>query len=128
MVNFKGISFLFSLGLSHVVAQGDLLADPVDFWTAQIFPSDASEAGVAKGNGLKVSPDGRLIIATSVGGTVTSFTTANGTFEWEYQPPVSASGIVRSHSQVVFTTANATTSPYMVYSTVENENSADSVT
>lgn len=124
MVNFKSLAFLFTLGVSTVLSQEQLLASPTELWSNQIFSSVATDLGVGKGNGCTLSPDGAHIIVTSVGGTVTSFNSLNGQVEWEYDPPQPTGGIVRSHSQVVF--ANATT-PFMVYSVVENENSADAV-
>lgn len=127
MVHFKSIAFLFALGLSYVPAQEQLFPTPITLWENQIIPTVSSEIGVLKGNGCKISPDGAHVIVTAVGGTVTSFDALSGEVEWEYNPPVPAGGIVRSHSQVVFTTPNAVTPPYMVYSVVENENSADAV-
>jgi hypothetical protein len=128
MVNFKSIAFLFTLGVSSVAPQEQLYNAPVDLWTNQVLPLDGSAGGVFKGNGCKLAPDGRHLIVTSVGGTVTSFTAGSGVFEWEYQPPQPDVGIARSHSQVVFTTENAVTGAYMVYSIVENENGADAST
>lgn len=128
MVNFKSIACLLALGLSSVAPQETLFTAPTDFWANQILPSDGSDGGVFKGNGCKLTPDGGSLIVTSVGGTVTSFNAFTGAFQWEYQPPQPENAIVRSHSQVVFTTPNAVTPPYMVYAVVENENSADAVT
>ena len=127
MVNFKLSSIVLALCVASGASQEDLFPTPVDYWSNQILPNDGSDAGVLKGNGAKLTPDGTSLIVTSVGGTVTSFRAATGAFEWEYQPPLPDFGIVRSHSQVVFTTANAVTDPYMVYSVVENENGADAL-
>lgn len=125
MVDFKSLAFFFTLGVSTVLSQEQLLTTPVELWSNQIFSTVSTELGVGKGNGCTLSPDGAHLIVTSVGGTVTSFNAMTGEVEWEYDPPQPAGGIVRSHSQVVFT-VNAT-SPYMVYAVVENENSADAV-
>lgn len=127
MVKFlQTVALLVLLGLTH--AQEALYAQPVELWGNQIIPSiDGIEPGVLKGNGCKLTPDKSSLIVTSVGGTVSAFSAIDGTFEWEYNPPQPAGGIVRSHSQVAFTTVNATVPPYMVYSVVENENSAEAV-
>ena len=125
MVNFKSLAFLFTLGISTVLSQEQLLATPVELWSEQIFSTVTTELGVGKGNGCTLSPDGAHLVVTSVGGTVTSFNALTGEVEWEYDPPQADGGIVRSHSQVVFP-INAT-SPYMVYAVVENENSAEAV-
>lgn len=125
MVNFKSLAFLFTLGVSNVLSQEQLLFTPLELWSNQVFSTVSTEVGVGKGNGVTLSPDGAHVIVTSIGGTVTSFSSLDGQVEWEYEPPQPAGGIVRSHSQAVFTT-NATV-PYMVYAVVENENSADAV-
>lgn len=127
MVNFKASSIVLALCFGAVTPQEALFPTPVDYWSNQVLPNDGSDAGIFKGNGVKLTPDGSSLIVTSVGGTVTSFKAGTGAFEWEYQPPLPDFGIVRSHSQVVFTTANAVTDPYMVYSVVENENGADAL-
>jgi len=121
MVNFKSLAFLFTLGVSTVLSQEQLLATPGELWEAQIFSSATTDFGVGKGNGCTLSPDGAHLLVTSVGGTVTSFNALTGVPEWAYDPPQLSGGIVRSHSQVVF--AINATSPYMVYAIVENENS-----
>lgn len=108
-----------------MLSQEQLLATPLPLWTNQIIPSVSTEVGVAKGNGCTLSPDGAHLLVTSLGGTLTSFNAMTGEVEWEYDPPQPAGGIVRSHSQAVFS-PNATV-PYMVYSVVENENSATAI-
>jgi hypothetical protein len=121
MVNFiKVVALLASVGLSS--AQPALLAQPLEWWSNQIIPTSAGASpGVFRGNGLKLTPDGSSLIATSVGGTVSSFNAFTGVFEWEYNPPPPSVGTVSSHSQVVFTTANSEVGAYMVYTVIENE-------
>ena len=113
-------SLLLSVGL--VNSQSTLLVPPVALWSTQIFPSAVGAgAGVFYGNGLTLTPDGASLVSTSVGGTVTSINAISGAFEWEYAPPAPSVGTTSSHSKVVFTTPNALTLPYMVYTVIENE-------
>ncbi len=127
MVNFvKIVALLASVGLAN--AQPALLAQPLELWSNQIIPSSAGASpGVLYGNGLKLTPDGSSLIATSVGGTVSSFNALTGAFEWEYNPTPPSVGTVSSHSQVVFTTANSEVDAYMVYTVIENEFDATAV-
>jgi hypothetical protein len=120
--NFKRTALLVVLGVSQAGAQ-DLLASPVEYWTNQILPNNpANSPAVLKGNGVFLTPDGKHLISSSVGGILNSFDAWSGIFEWQYDPLSAMDGIVRTHSSVVFSTDNAM-EPYMVYSIVENENS-----
>ena len=120
MVNFlKSVSVFLSLGLTEVFAQEPILLEPVQVWREQIVPSvDGRDGGVKKDNGCKLTPDGKSLIVTSSGGTVTSFNAGSGEFEWEYNPPQGDANSITSASQIVFTNPAAST-PYMVYSYIE---------
>lgn len=129
MLNFlKSAALLLPLGLAF--AQEELLGEPIVLWTNTILPRDSgAETGVSYGNGVKLTPDGKYLIATSEGGTVSAFDAFSGDFAWDYDPPQpEAGGATTSHSQVVFTTPNAVTEPYMVYSIIERELALDAAT
>eukprot|EP00934_Nitzschia_sp_Nitz4_P008837 Nitzschia sp. Nitz4//scaffold8_size234185//210384//212064//NITZ4_001299-RA/size234185-snap-gene-0.26-mRNA-1//1//CDS//3329559932//8827//frame0 len=117
----KSAALLLALGASQVAAQGDLLTMPEVLHEFILAPELDVEAGVASGNGIVITPDSSSIIVTSVGATVTSLTLKDLEYEWEYNPPQLASGVVRSHSRVVF--AEMAETPYMAYTVVINENS-----
>lgn len=121
MVNFlKSVSVFLSLGFGQVLSQEALLAEPVQVWRQEIVPSvDGRDAGVMKDNGCKLTPDGKHLVVTSSGGTVTSFDALSGELEWEYNPPQGDATSISSASQVVFTTSGAST-PYMVYSYISS--------
>lgn len=117
MVNFaKSAAIFLSLGLVQVLGQDPLLDSPLQLWRKEIMPTvSGREAGVKKDNGCKLTPDGKHLIVTSSGGTVTSFDAITGDVEWEYNPPQGDATSIACASQIVFTTENAPT-PYMVYS------------
>jgi outer membrane protein assembly factor BamB len=120
MVNFSTVVGFLSLGL--VRAQPALLAKPVALWEAKILPSAAGALpDVLYGNGVAVSPDGAIVVSTSVSGVVTAFDALTGDFLWDYIPGAASGGAVTCRSQVVFTTANLITDPYMVYAVLEGE-------
>jgi hypothetical protein len=116
------LAALVALACSPVSGQDleDLLGAGENLWSNQIIPGNPiNPPGLLYGNGVSIQPDGKSVISTSVGGTVTSFGALSGAFEWEYVPPADGA-LVRSHSNMVFTTDNAA-EPYMVYSVVYNE-------
>ena len=80
-----------------------------------------------KDNGVFLSPDGKHLVATTVSGSVSFFDAKSGKLEKTYDPPSAAGDIVRSHSGIAFTTENSD-EKYMVYSIVENEDRASSMT
>ena len=115
------------LGLSQASAQ---ILDPGQeskLWSAQIEPSNlANSQGVGRGNCAILTPDQKLLIVTSIRGTVTAYNALDGKDEWTYNPTIGGGTLLRSSSCVVFP-PNAV-DPYMVYSVVENESSVDAVT
>jgi outer membrane protein assembly factor BamB len=121
--NLKRLALLAAFGISQTTAQlSDLLDIPLLSWSNQIIPANPSNSpGVLRGNGVYLTPDGMHLIATSVGGIVTSFDAASGDFEWEYEEPAVNGAITRSYSGIAFTT-EAAAEPYMVYSIVDNKN------
>ena len=46
----------------------------------------SSTNGVQQGNGLYMSPDGQMLVATSFDGTVRAFEPQTGAILWTYQP------------------------------------------
>jgi hypothetical protein len=122
------------LGLAQVSAQGVLdLFPPLDpsdvkvLWSAQIETSNIENSpGVGRGNCAIVTPDQGYLITTSIGGTVTAYHALKGNKEWEYDPIVDGGTLISSSSCVVFP-PNAV-DPYMVYSVVLNEDSANAAT
>ena len=100
-------------------------APETPLWTAQVEssgpPSGIPLEGMLKGNGAFLTPDERFVITTSLGGTVTAFDANTGEFMWDFQPPAVGNAAVTCHSNAVFTTPNAVTGEYMVYSIIDDE-------
>jgi len=128
-MNFvKSLALLLTVGL--VQAQDEpLFSAPELLWTQAPVSTDGPPVGVSFGNGLTMSPDGSLVIATTVGGVAKFFGAISGEPEYEYFPSsVAALGIVSSHSKAVTTTEFVETAPYMVYSVLVNEGDASVTT
>jgi hypothetical protein len=128
-------AFLLALlGLAQVSAQGFLESFPPllpgqesVLWSAQITPTNSEDSqGVGRGNCAILTPDQNYLITTSIRGTVTAYNALDGKDEWTYNPTIGGGTLLRSSSCVVFP-PNAV-DPYMVYSVVENETSANPVT
>ena len=114
-----------SVSTTSVVGQ-DLLATPVELWTQQLLPdANLGETDVLYGNGITMSPDGKMAFVTTIGATVYALHPYSGELIWAYQAgPVADNSIVRSHSSVVM----SPTGNYMAYTVVDDENSLNPVT
>jgi hypothetical protein len=116
-------ALFFVAGLSWLASvHSQLLFDrPTVLWTDIIDPSSGRFGGVDRGNGVFLTPDDKVLLSTSFGGTVTAYSALGGKLLWEYDPPIRDGASISCHSGIAF--ADSDTEPYMTYSIVDNENS-----
>ena len=89
--------------------EGELNPSPVTLWNNTI---NTEFGGVVRGNGLVLSPEGDVLLATSVSGAVTAFDVDTGTILWDYNPIPAAEEVLNSRSLPVI----ANDDEYFVYS------------
>jgi outer membrane protein assembly factor BamB len=101
--------------------QGGLeyLDDPVLLWTN--FTSN-NLFGLGEGNGIFMSPDGKMLVSTSVDATVRAFDPLTGTIIWTYKPD-SVGFPIRCFGGLTFNYQAA--NPYMVYAIADAASDRD---
>ena len=95
---------------AYVAAQDTSVYEPLDdpeiLWEQRIIPENAAlnPPNVRQGNGVFISPDQSIVVATSIGATVTAFDALTGEALWDYDPPTVSGKIITCPTGVTFVT------------------------
>lgn len=120
VIPFAYLCLLFLGFLSPSASSGDLtyLDGPRLLWNEFTFE-------VSQRNGVFLSPDESMLVATSVDGLVRAFAPLTGLLLWEFQPP-SRGFSIRCQSGVTFN--YIADEPYIVYSIIDDAGGTNEAT
>lgn len=93
------------------------LVSPNVTWTSLISP-------LLRGNGMHLSSDDKILLSTSMDGTVNRFHPILGTLLWTYQPSPISNSLISCHSGISF----ASDDSFFIYSIIDNEGTSSEMT